>query len=145
MHEDAEIASISSEEAKDDNFSVDILLREDETLFSCVDELISEFGQIISYATTSVDDENGLSSEDRHSSDIIDDENELSSEDRHSCGITDDEEELSSEDRDSSRIIDDIIYNIQNLEVVTSSMDIPEALHDFVKQPLHMWSIYHRQ
>ena len=145
MHEDAEVASISSEEAEDDNFSIDILLREDEILFSCIDEVVSEIGQIISYATTLVDDENGLSSEDWHSSDIIDDENELSSEDWHSSGITDDEEELSSEDWDSSWIIDDIIYNIQNLEDVTSSVDIPEALHDFVKQPLHMWSIYHRQ
>ena len=81
MHEDAEVASISSEEAEDDNFSVDILLREDEILFSCIDEVVSEIGQIISYATTLVDDENGLSSEDRHSSGIIDDENELSSED----------------------------------------------------------------
>jgi len=86
----------------------------------------------------------GLSSKDRHSSGIIDDENELSTEDRHSCGIPDDEEELWSEDRDSSWIIDDIIYNIRNLEDVTSSVDIPEALHDFVKQPLHMLSIYHR-
>ena len=88
MHEDAEVASISSEEAEDDNSPADIRLREDETLFSRVNELIPEFGQITSYATTSVDDENGLSSEDRHSSGTIDDESELSSEDRHSCGIT---------------------------------------------------------
>ena len=37
MHKDAEVASISSEEAEDNNFSVDILLREVETLFSRID------------------------------------------------------------------------------------------------------------
>ena len=37
MHEDAEVASISSEEAKNNNFSFDILLREDEILFKNIE------------------------------------------------------------------------------------------------------------
>lgn len=59
-----------------------------------------------------------------------------------SSGITDDEEELSSEDRDSSWIIDDIIYNIQNSENVTSSVDIPEALHDFVEVSSRLYQCF---
>lgn len=67
--------------------------------FYCIDEVISEVEQIITCATTSVDDE----------------------------------KEQSSEDQYSSQIVDDIIYNVQNLKIITSSVDIPEAFHDFVE------------